>query len=610
MYRNFFGFKERPFQLVPNPAFLYLSRGHEEALAHLTYAMSQGDGFVEITGEVGTGKTTLCRAFLENLSEEGTEAAFIFNPKLDALHLLKAINDEFGIDSSADNLKDLIDTLNAFLLEKKAEDRKVILLIDEAQNLSKDVLEQLRLLSNLETTTSKLLQIILVGQPELGEMLDSHELRQLGQRITLSCHLTPLSLKETREYVLHRLRVASRKEMVQFSLPAIRIIHRYSGGIPRLINIACDRALLTAFGLNSRRVTAGIARSAVRELADRRSIKRQGAGIRWRPYLAAAFMCLVFLLAGLYFRDAPEKTTVKEGRAPETRAETAAPSPKAATPTKEARVAARDPERVPETEAKRPKAVEAPKRKAMPAPAGRPVGVEELDRHLGGVAPATSRKSALRAALRLWIENPEVNPYVDAMEEDPDAFRFAARQNGLSLHWVRADLDFLAKINVPAILRMQVPGGVASRYMTLSSMQGDEVVLRGGRSGDGVVRTSRKVLYERWSGEAYLLWKNFLNCEGTLPKNTNRESMVTLKMLLQDIGFKDIEITPYYDQAVRDAVEAVQKRNGISVDGIVGPITKIVLYNEKKGLTIPHIRSKQAESELSLDPGGETTGDV
>ncbi|MGE5840727.1 MAG: ExeA family protein, partial [Deltaproteobacteria bacterium] len=185
MYNSFFGFRERPFQLVPNPAYLYLSRSHEEAMAHMVYAISQGDGFVEITGEVGTGKTTLCRAVLENLDPR-TKAAYIFNPKLDSLQLLKAINDEFGIDSGSDSIKELTDTLNAFLMKNRMEGNKVVLIIDEAQNLNKDVLEQLRLISNLETTTSKLIQIILVGQPELGEMLDSNELRQLGQRINLT----------------------------------------------------------------------------------------------------------------------------------------------------------------------------------------------------------------------------------------------------------------------------------------------------------------------------------------------------------------------------------------------------------------------------------------
>ena len=165
MYENFFGFKEKPFKLVPNPEYLFLSKSHEEALAHLTYALSQGDGFVEITGEVGTGKTTLCRAFLENLDDDAI-AAYIFNPKLDPRQLIKTINDELGIKCKTDNTKDLIDNLNNFLMRQKTLRKKVLLLIDEAQNLSKNVLEQLRLLSNLETSKEKLLQIILVGQPE------------------------------------------------------------------------------------------------------------------------------------------------------------------------------------------------------------------------------------------------------------------------------------------------------------------------------------------------------------------------------------------------------------------------------------------------------------
>ena len=199
----------------------------------------------------GTGKTTLCRAFLETL-DENTKTAFIFNPKLDAIHLLKAINDEFGIDATSDNTKGLVDALNGFLMAKKHEGAKVVLLIDEAQNLSIDVLEQLRLLSNLETTRDKLLQIILVGQPELGELLDSPELRQLAQRITLSSHLKPFDKKDTRSYIEHRLNVASTKAGVHFTSGAFNAVYTFSRGIPRLINIVCDRALLTAFGLNKK----------------------------------------------------------------------------------------------------------------------------------------------------------------------------------------------------------------------------------------------------------------------------------------------------------------------------------------------------------------------
>ncbi len=575
MYKNFFGFKERPFQLVPNPAYLYLSRGHEEALAHLTYAISRGDGFVEITGEVGTGKTTLCRAFLENLGEEGTEAAFIFNPKLDALNLLKAINDEFGIDSSDDNIKDLIDALNTFLLQKHSEGRKVILLIDEAQNLSKDVLEQLRLLSNLETTTSKLLQIILVGQPELGEMLDSHDLRQLGQRITLSCHLSPLSFRECREYILHRLRVAARKGVVRFTTPAMRVIYRYSGGVPRLINIACDRALLTAFGLNRRKVTRGIAQSAVRELADRRAIKRMNVPFSWKPILATALVVLVFVAGGLYYR---ETSTPLAGRSVDS------PSPPVSSGTNEP--ATETPPALASLD-KPPAAKISKSQTDQPAPVAQTP--EELDRFMEGVDAVTSRRAALRAVLELWLSEPVLSPYLESMERDGDIFEFAAKQNGLLAHRIRADLSLLERLNVPAVLRMSLPGGVVPRYVTLSGIRGEEVTLHGGGLESATIQTRSDVLSSRWTGEAFIFWKNFLNCEGKIPEHATRESLITLKMLLQDIGFENIELTPYYDAAVRDAVQAVQRRNGIAVDGVVGPLTKIVLYNEKRDLGIPNI---------------------
>jgi general secretion pathway protein A len=300
MYKKFFGFKERPFQLVPNPEYLFLSRSHEEALAHLTYGGYEGDGFVEITGEVGTGKTTLCRVFLENLDVD-TVAAYIFNPKLDALQLLKAINDEFGLDSSADNTKELIDTLNRFLIEKKKKGQKVIVIIDEAQNLSKPVLEQLRLLSNLETTTSKLLQIFLVGQPELAEILDSAELRQLGQRISLSAHIVPLSFRETRDYIEHRIHIASAQiPLAKFTRAAIRRIYRFSGGIPRLINIACNRALLTAFGLGRHTVSSRIADISIRELTARAGFGKGTPSSSPVVVLAIVIFCLIVAAAALF----------------------------------------------------------------------------------------------------------------------------------------------------------------------------------------------------------------------------------------------------------------------------------------------------------------------
>jgi len=308
MYNQFFDFKERPFKLVPNPEYLYLSRIHEEVLARLNYAVDYGEGFVAITGEVGTGKTTLCRMFLENL-DENTEAAYIFNPKLDVLQLLKSINDEFGLPSTdTDSIKTLIDRLNAFLLDMKAQDRRVLLLVDEAQNLSVDVLEQLRLLSNLETTTSKLLQIILVGQPELGALLESDALRQLNQRITLSCHLIPLTLEETREYIRHRIHIASRKPGLAFSAAAYRSIFKYSGGVPRLINIACDRSLLTAFTRGKHGITNDIVKQALQELNGERSRKTPTTRFRNVGFVAVLSI-LVVAAASLYIGRTARKRT-------------------------------------------------------------------------------------------------------------------------------------------------------------------------------------------------------------------------------------------------------------------------------------------------------------
>ena len=313
MYNKFFGFKEKPFKLVPNPEYLFLSKSHEEALAHLTYAISHGDGFVEITGEVGTGKTTLCRVFLGSL-DTSIEAAYIFNPKLDALQLLKAINDEFGIDSKPDNTKDLIDILNEFLIEKKASGHKVLVLIDEAQNLSLEVLEQLRLLSNLETTKEKLLQIILVGQPELSAMLSSHQLRQLGQRITINCQLDPLTFQDATDYIRHRISLASHRAGPPFDKISYRVIYEYSGGIPRLINIACDRVLLNAFGRNSFKITGSITKEAIKELTR----KKPGRSPGWLQdhsglvITSAVFIPLAVVMLYLFYGQSHKTSIVNK----------------------------------------------------------------------------------------------------------------------------------------------------------------------------------------------------------------------------------------------------------------------------------------------------------
>ena len=242
MYESWYGFTEKPFNLTPDPKYLYLSRRHAEAFAHLEFGHRERGGFILITGEVGTGKTTLARYFLSRLPPD-THTAVVLYPALTASELLGSILDDLHVEAEGDSLKSRVDALHRFLLEARAAGRNVVLLIDESQDLSAEVLEQIRLISNLETDTEKLIQIVLMGQSELRDLLARHELRQLAQRVTARYHLSPLDLAETDEYIRHRITVAGGEGKVGFTSEALRHVHRLSGGVPRLVNLICDRVI-------------------------------------------------------------------------------------------------------------------------------------------------------------------------------------------------------------------------------------------------------------------------------------------------------------------------------------------------------------------------------
>jgi general secretion pathway protein A len=265
MYLEFYGLSEPPFTITPNPRFLFFSDKHREAFNHLLYGIRERRGFVQLTGEVGTGKTTLCRALLEQLGGNFSTAV-ILNPALDADLLLKAIAVEFGLDVTGADRLEMIAVINDFLLRQMAEGRECVLIVDEAQTLNNDLLEQVRLLSNLETDERKLLQIVLMGQPELRDRLNHHGLRQLRQRITVRYHLNPLRQDEVAQYVRHRLEVSGAKGAPSFTKPALWRIYRYSRGLPRLINAVCDKALLAGFVEKSERINFRMAGRAIREL--------------------------------------------------------------------------------------------------------------------------------------------------------------------------------------------------------------------------------------------------------------------------------------------------------------------------------------------------------
>ena len=284
MYTTHFGFNEKPFALTPNPRFIYLSHNHKEAFAHLLYGIDNRHGFMCLSGEVGTGKTTLLRALLGRLQDQHHRTALIFNPSTTGVELLQSINQDYGINSSSDHASELLNTLNHFLLSENSQGRTVVLVIDEAQNLQPDVLEQVRLISNLETENDKLIQIILAGQTELRKLLKKPELRQLDQRIAVRYTLKPMTRAETGAYIRHRIETAGGDGSVSFSSPAVGLIHLYARGIPRMINILCDRALLDAYSHELRHITIG---TVFRSIWELRELPTPGRAREYRPATAA-----------------------------------------------------------------------------------------------------------------------------------------------------------------------------------------------------------------------------------------------------------------------------------------------------------------------------------
>ncbi|MCM8782299.1 MAG: XrtA-associated ATPase [Candidatus Omnitrophica bacterium] len=265
MYREFFGLKEKPFSVTSDPNFLFLSRVHKEAFSHLIYGIKERKGFLEITGEIGAGKTTLCRALLNQLDKH-TKSAFVFNSTLPELQLLQTILEDFGLVLERRTKVSMLRQLNNFLIEELSRGNNVILILDEAQNLKPSILEEIRMLSNLETEKEKLFQIILVGQPELKSKLNSPSLKQLRQRIGVRFHITPLEKDEIDKYIYHRLSVAGSNGQIRFSEDAIESIYSYSGGIPRLINMVCDKALLLAYVMETKDISLPIVERSIQEI--------------------------------------------------------------------------------------------------------------------------------------------------------------------------------------------------------------------------------------------------------------------------------------------------------------------------------------------------------
>jgi len=588
MYNTFFDLKKKPFKLVPNPEFLFLGRCHEEVLAHLTYATSQGDGFVEITGEVGTGKTTLCRVFLENLDKD-IEAAFIFNSKLDSTQLLKAIHKELGIISIANGPVELTQDLNDFLLEKKSQGKSVILLIDEAQNLGKETLEQLRLLSNLETTRSKLLQIILVGQPELREILDSHEMRQLRQRINLSYHIHPMTQLETFDYITHRINVASRKPQTLFTRSAQKNIFQFTRGIPRLINIICDRALLVAYSLNKNRVTPSSVKVAVNEL-DINVQNQPHSGSIWKKTAIILFPVIFILsILSVVFLDIPWKWQDKK-KMDESKVKTLNESIITATP-------------FDSSNKKKPPLVEKeslPPKSTLTSPLLIKKG--EAKTILSIIKDTATRAKAFLYIASLWNNESMIhlNPLTQQIKSNVDFFKIAAIQNNLQMLYLEKSQDLIEKLNLPVILGFKLPGDPVKGFLWLDGITLDnEYIISSGKS-----KKKYKIIPEELSpylsGDMYIIRKDNLGNNRVIAKSSSKDSIMALKLLLSEIGFPIVDMSPVYDTSVKQAIKQIQKKYGLVEDGLVGPLTKIVLFNEKKDDDVPRLNNTRELDQLKV----------
>ena len=538
MYISYFGLTENPFSLTPDPRFLYMSQRHREALAHLLFGMGEKGGFVLLTGEVGTGKTTLCRSLLEQVPE-GVEVALVLNPKQTSLELVASLCDELKVSypTPTDSLKVLIDHLNRHLLDIHAKGRRTVVIIDEAQNLSTDVLEQVRLLTNLETSTQKLLQILLIGQPELQDMMAKPELRQLGQRVTARYHLTPLSPEETAAYIEHRLEVAGCKRPL-FTRSTLHLIHRLSGGIPRLINTICDRALLGAYGRKRTVVNRSLARRAAAEVMGKKALIRSPGVKGW----LLALLFLVLLGAGwLFFQNPPP------------------------------------PQWWPPWQGHSDKAG------AIKATGEAP---KTLDDVFYGEKVDTHKQKAFQSLLKHWgLALPNTDgPAMSGMnvcEWAPNV--------GYRCYSDRGNWTTLKHLNRPAVLELIDSRG-RRHYVAAMQIKDQEVILD---FGDNRLSLSRNDLDPFWFGDFTLIWKPPPIKSAILKKGDTGPDVRWLRAQLNRIeGLSDMSDgteKAVFDDILEMRVMNFQRSHAIEADGIVGEQTLIQLTKAERGTPSPSL---------------------
>lgn len=553
MYLAFFGLNEKPFSITPDPRYLYLSERHAEAMAHLLYGINEAGGFVQLTGEVGTGKTTIVRSLLAQ-APKNAEIALILNPKMTAPEFLLTICEELGIgvpDSATQSLKDLVDILSQYLLRAHAGGRRVVLVVDEAQNLAPEVLEQVRLLTNLETNTQKLLQIILIGQPELRELLARNELRQLAQRITGRYHLSPLSTEETTAYVRHRLRVAGATADI-FNRFALEEIYRLSGGVPRVINVISDRSLLGGYSLDRHRITGPLVRNAASEVFGKRFTPP------WLPWAGTAAVAAMLAVGSFaLWRLQPWDWVHGAAVTPPHRV-----AAKPAASSSQAAVAAAEPARTARVATAPPASPTSPPR---PATAGAQA-VEPLSALLAKHSSDTTTDAAFTTLFDLW----GIHYAVDGT--DPCT---QASQHGLACLTERGSLGQLRLYNRPAILILTDTNG-GSHEVVLTGLDGERASIDLGKSTHQV---GAGELSSYWMGDYVMLWRPEAAPGKTLSPGMRGDGVLWLRRGLEKLAGTSDSGAPsnVYDASLAGLVRQFQRNHRLTVDGIAGVRTQVAL---------------------------------
>ena len=554
MYEAFFSLDDAPFVLTPDPRFLLRSKGHHEILSSLLYGVTSQKGLMALIGDVGTGKTMLCRALLRELPPD-VQSALVLNPHLSDIELVGTILDDLGIERRGVTKGELMTTLNQHLLAAGEAGKTVVVVLDEAQQMSAEALEQIRILSTLETATRKLLQIVLVGQPELEDKLRRHELRQLDQRIGIRCYLAPLAKKETARYVEHRLRVAGLPGALPFSRAALAGVHRWSGGVPRVINLLCDRALMAAFSARAHEVTPALVRTAARNLEGRSGRRRRALAPQWpvlRRLVTAAGLAGLAVLVGV------TAVFVFSGRS----------IPGA--PAGAAALLSAPSERVPPIE--------------PPAPAPTLPGTAVVPAVSASPRPVDPVRGLLAQLLRLWGVTDDLSALtVAAWPSGPegalDVAAVAARYHLAATFLSDATVGELRAVGLPALIGLEERG--SRQPYLLRRLEGDTATVLSPTGEARRIGLDR--LEPAWTRAAWVVWRN-VDLLPTDPAGQMTPTIVaTVALRLSKLGFlpgaTPVEAGARLDQGVR----VFQRSAGLPEDGIMGPRTTLALARATAG---------------------------